>query len=54
VKINRCVVDKRCELPEGLVVGFDPEEDRRRFHVTDNGLTLITPEMLGQEVHRQR
>jgi glucose-1-phosphate adenylyltransferase len=54
VRLARCVVDKRCVLPEGLVAGFDPEEDRKRFHVTEDGLTLITPEMLGQEVYRQR
>ncbi|MEY2631564.1 MAG: hypothetical protein RIR00_218, partial [Pseudomonadota bacterium] len=46
--LRRCVVDKRCRIPEGLVVGVNPEEDRRRFHVTDKGITLITPEMLGQ------
>ncbi|MBS1190772.1 MAG: glucose-phosphate adenylyltransferase [Rhodocyclaceae bacterium] len=46
--LKRCVVDKRCRIPEGLVVGLDAKEDRRRFHVSPNGITLITPEMLGQ------
>ncbi|MCW5626052.1 MAG: glucose-1-phosphate adenylyltransferase, partial [Burkholderiales bacterium] len=54
VHLRRCVVDKGCVLPEGLRAGFDPEQDRRRFHVTDSGITLITPEMLGQEVFHQR
>ena len=36
-------------LPEGFTAGFDPEEDRRRFHVTEKGITLITPDMLGQK-----
>jgi glucose-1-phosphate adenylyltransferase len=31
--------------------GFPPAAHRRRFHVTDQGVTLITPEMLGQVVH---
>jgi glucose-1-phosphate adenylyltransferase len=44
-------VDKNCVIPDGLTVGFDPEEDRKRFYVTNNGITLITPEMLGQEMH---
>jgi glucose-1-phosphate adenylyltransferase len=44
------VVDKRCVLPEGFVAGFDSEQDRRRFHVTEKGITLITPDMLGQKV----
>jgi len=53
-KLRRCVVDKRCDLPEGLEVGFDPDADRRRFHVTERGITLVTPDMLGQETPHQR
>ena len=49
--LKRTVVDKNCIIPEGLIVGVDPEEDKKRFFVTDNGVTLITPEMLGQDVH---
>lgn len=51
VTLKRVVVDKSCVIPEGLTVGVDPEEDKKRFHVTDKGITLITPEMLGQDVH---
>jgi glucose-1-phosphate adenylyltransferase len=54
VRLKRVVVEKRCNLPEGLAVGFDPMEDCKRFHVSDRGITLITPEMLGQEVLRER
>ena len=54
VKLKRVVVDKNCIIPEGLTVGINREEDARRFHVSDNGVTLITPDMLGQEVHRVR
>ncbi len=46
--VRRAVVDKYCRLPPNLVVGANPADDRRRFHVTDKGVTLITPEMLGQ------
>ncbi len=53
-RLRRVVVDKNCVIPEGLTVGFDPEEDRKRFYVTDKGITLITPEMLGQNVHYVR
>jgi glucose-1-phosphate adenylyltransferase len=54
VVLKRAVVEKGCRLPAGLQVGVDPEADRRRFHVTRNGVTLITPEMLGQEIHQVR
>mgnify|MGYP003672962536 CR=1 FL=1 len=51
VRLRRVVVEKQCVIPEGLIVGYDVEEDRKRFHVTEKGVTLITPEMLGQQVH---
>jgi len=54
VVLKRAVVEKHCRLPEGLVAGVDPEEDRKRFHVTEQGVTLIVPEMLGQQVHHLR
>jgi glucose-1-phosphate adenylyltransferase len=50
-RLRRVVVDKGAILPEGFTAGFDPSEDRRRFHVTDKGITLITPDMLGQKLH---
>ena len=31
-----------------MLAGYDAAEDRKRFHVTDKGITLITPSMLGQ------
>ncbi len=51
VTLKRVIVDKSCRIPDGLEVGVNPAEDRQRFHVSSNGVTLITPEMLGQKVH---
>jgi glucose-1-phosphate adenylyltransferase len=51
VTLKRVVVDKSCEIPDGLVAGVNREEDAKRFFVTEKGITLITPEMLGQDVH---
>ncbi|MCK9990188.1 MAG: glucose-1-phosphate adenylyltransferase [Rugosibacter sp.] len=50
-KLRRVVIDKRCHIPEGMSIGFDAEADRQRFHVNGNGITLVTPEMLGQQPH---
>ena len=47
-ELRRVVVDQGCRIPPGLKAGFDIEEDRRRFFVTEKGITLITPGMLGQ------
>jgi glucose-1-phosphate adenylyltransferase len=54
VVLRRAVVDRRCEIADGTVVGVDPAHDRRRFHVTEKGITLITPEMLGQHIYYVR
>jgi glucose-1-phosphate adenylyltransferase len=54
VTLRKCVVDRYCVLPAGLEVGLDPVEDRQRFFVTERGVTLITPEMLGQDMHHLR
>jgi len=52
--LRRTVVDKYCRIPPGLRAGLDPDEDRKRFHVTERGITLIIPEMLGQKMHHDR
>ena len=52
--VRRTVIDKHCRLPAGLRVGVNPEEDRKRFHVSERGVTLVTPEMLGQQIHHLR
>ncbi|MDA8146291.1 MAG: glucose-1-phosphate adenylyltransferase [Thermaerobacter sp.] len=53
-RLRRVVVDKGTVIPPGLVAGEDPEEDARRFHRTAQGVVLITPEMLGQQMHLTR
>jgi glucose-1-phosphate adenylyltransferase len=54
VVLKRAVVDKRCKLPPGLTAGVERAEDRKRFHVSANGVTLITPDMLGQQIQHPR
>jgi glucose-1-phosphate adenylyltransferase len=51
VKLRKVVIDKHCRVPEGMKIGFDTKADRERFHVSDKGVTLVTPEMLDQRVH---
>ncbi len=45
-RISRAVIDRDCVIPDGLVVGEDAAADAARFHRTDNGITLVTRDML--------
>jgi glucose-1-phosphate adenylyltransferase len=45
-RLRRVVVDRGVRIPEGLVVGEDPELDARRFRRTDKGVVLVTQAML--------
>jgi glucose-1-phosphate adenylyltransferase len=53
-RLKRVVIDKGCNVPEGTVIGENFEEDARRFYVSPGGVVLVTPEMLGQELHHVR
>jgi glucose-1-phosphate adenylyltransferase len=45
-RIRNAVIDRRCKLPEGLVVGEDPELDAKRFYRSPGGVVLVTRAML--------
>ncbi|MFN3607074.1 MAG: sugar phosphate nucleotidyltransferase, partial [Cypionkella sp.] len=44
--LTRCVIDRGVIIPEGLVVGQDPDEDAKWFRRTQSGIVLITQNML--------
>jgi len=45
-RLKNAVIDAGVTIPEGLVVGEDPEEDAKFFRVSEGGVTLITQAML--------
>lgn len=54
-RIKRAIIDAGTKLEPGMVVGEDHDADRERgFRVTDKGVTLVTPDMLGQHLHFTR
>ncbi len=53
-KIRKAVIDRGCIIPDGMVIGHDAALDAERFHVTDEGVVLVCPEMLNQELHHVR
>jgi glucose-1-phosphate adenylyltransferase len=45
-RLRKVVIDRGCEIPEGLVVGEDAELDAQRFERTEGGVVLITRDAL--------
>jgi len=39
--IKRTIIDKDVKIPEGMVIGYDLEEDKKKFHVTDSGIVVV-------------
>ncbi len=53
--VHNAIIDRYCRLAEGTQVGFDSDEDRAAgFYVSEGGVTLVTPEMLGQNANHVR
>ena len=54
-RILRAIIDRGCVIPENMVIGENHEDDRKRgFRVTEKGIVLVTPDMLGQSIHTVR
>jgi ADP-glucose pyrophosphorylase len=43
-RIRRAIIDRDVLVPRGALIGFDPEEDRRRHTITDGGVVIVTAE----------
>jgi glucose-1-phosphate adenylyltransferase len=41
-RIKKAIIDRDVHLPEGTVIGYDQNEDRRNYFVTPSGLTVVT------------
>ncbi|MGH7127318.1 MAG: glucose-1-phosphate adenylyltransferase, partial [Planctomycetaceae bacterium] len=41
-QIRRAIIEKDVRIPEGMRVGYNPDEDRQRgFTVTESGIVVI-------------
>jgi len=45
-RVRNAIIDRGVRLAEGTEVGFDPDADRRRFHVSEEGVVIISSEDL--------
>jgi glucose-1-phosphate adenylyltransferase len=40
-KINMCIMDKDVIVPPGTIIGYDIEEDKKRFHVDEESQIIV-------------
>lgn len=50
--LKNVVIDRGCVIPEGMQIGVDLALDAKRFYVSERGIVLVTPDMLGQDLYR--
>lgn len=52
VKLKNVVIDRGCTIPDNMQIGFDAQKDAEQFYVSEKGIVLVTPDMLGQDLYR--
>lgn len=40
-RIKRAIIDKDVSIPDGMVIGYEPKEDKKKFFVTDTGIVVV-------------
>jgi glucose-1-phosphate adenylyltransferase len=43
-RIRRAIIDRHIHIPEHTEIGYNLEEDREKYHVTDTGIVVVVPE----------
>lgn len=41
-RIRNAIIERDVHIPEGTIIGFDPEEDAKNYLVTETGITVVT------------
>ena len=54
-RIKKAVIDRGARIPEVTVIGENHDDDwQRGFRVSDQGVVLVTPDMLRQKLNHFR
>ena len=40
-KVRRAILDKNVRVPPDSTIGYDPEQDRKHYHVTSTGIVVV-------------
>jgi glucose-1-phosphate adenylyltransferase len=51
-RIRRCIIDKHVKIPANDVIGYNRDDDAKRFTVTEGGLVLIRKNQVIDPLHR--
>ncbi len=43
-RIRRAIIDRHLHIPEHTEIGYNLDEDRKKYHVTDTGIVVVVPE----------
>ncbi len=43
-RIRRAIIDRHMHIPERTEIGYNLEEDRKKYHVTETGIVVVVPE----------
>ncbi|WDA42019.1 glucose-1-phosphate adenylyltransferase [Erythrobacter sp. BLCC-B19] len=47
-RLSKVIIDSGVRIPEGMIIGEDPELDARRFRVSEKGVVLVTRDMMAR------
>jgi glucose-1-phosphate adenylyltransferase len=53
-KLNRCIVEKGIRVPPDVRIGIDLEEDRKCFHVSSGGITVVNQEGINEWIKKNQ
>ena len=48
-RLKRVIIDKWNQVPDGTVIGFDPEADKARFKVSPTGIVIVPSAIVGTD-----
>jgi glucose-1-phosphate adenylyltransferase len=43
-RIRRAIIDRHIDIPEHTEIGYNVEEDRKKYHVTESGIAVVVPD----------
>ncbi|MGH9328465.1 MAG: glucose-1-phosphate adenylyltransferase [Terriglobia bacterium] len=43
-RIRRAIIDRHISIPADTTIGYNIEEDRKKYHVTEGGIVVVVPE----------